>query len=87
MSRMRATFVRYASKYTVMLTRIPSFFTPHELSTAELVAPFGFTKGARLMKVKGHDNIRCTGDSDRLLPGYGYGAVRYAKAIPTSAGR
>ena len=44
-------------EYTVMPTRITSFFTPDELSTAELAEPFGFTKGARLLKVRGHENI------------------------------
>ncbi|MCP5110473.1 MAG: sulfatase, partial [bacterium] len=44
-------------EYTVMPTRITSFFTPEELSTAELAEPFGFTKGARTLKIRGHDNI------------------------------
>ncbi len=44
-------------EYTVMPTRITSFFTPEELSTTEIAEPFAFTKGARLMKIKGHDKI------------------------------
>ncbi|MCP4385016.1 MAG: sulfatase-like hydrolase/transferase, partial [Hyphomicrobiales bacterium] len=61
----RYTYFRYPEdletqeiyEYTVMPTRITSFFTPEELSTAELAEPFGFTKGARTLKIRGHDNI------------------------------
>ena len=44
-------------EYTVMPTRITSFFTPEELSTTEIAEPFDFTKGARLMKIKGNDKM------------------------------
>lgn len=61
----RYTYFRYPDdletqeiyEYTLMPTRITSFFTPEELSTAQLAEPFDFTKGARLMKIKGHDKI------------------------------
>ena len=40
-----------------MPTRNTSFFTPEELSTTEIAEPFDFTKGARLMKIKGNDKM------------------------------
>ena len=38
-------------QYTVMPTTLSSMFLPDELANAELVAPFDFTKGARLMRI------------------------------------
>jgi hypothetical protein len=37
--------------YTVMPSHLESMFSTEELSTAELVAPFDFTKGAPLMRM------------------------------------
>jgi arylsulfatase A-like enzyme len=38
-------------QYTVMPTHMRDFFSTYELSLAEMVDPFSFTKGARLMKI------------------------------------
>jgi len=61
----RYTYFRYPDdletqeifEYTVMPTRMTSFFTPEELAVAEMAEPFDFTKGARVMKIRGHDKI------------------------------
>ena len=58
----RYTYFRYPDdmarqeiyQYTLMPTHISSFFTPEELATATLAAPFRFTKGAPVLKVSGH---------------------------------
>ena len=58
----RYTYFRYPDdmaaqeiyQYTLMPTHITSFFTPEELATATLAAPFSFTKGAPVLKVSGN---------------------------------
>jgi arylsulfatase A-like enzyme len=39
--------------YTLMPTHMRNMFTVEELKTAELVEPFGFTKGCPVLKIKG----------------------------------
>lgn len=44
--------------YTLTPLHMNQRFTPEELKTAELVSPFSFTKGCRVLKVKGKDKYR-----------------------------
>lgn len=56
----RYTYFRYPAdmeakelnEYTLMPTHMHSMFTPEELKTASLSGPFGFTKGAPLLRVR-----------------------------------
>lgn len=44
--------------YTLMPLHMNQRFTPEELKTAELVSPFSFTKGCRVLKIKGKDKYK-----------------------------
>ncbi len=44
--------------YTLTPLHMNQRFTPEELKTAELFSPFSFTKGCRVLKVKGKDKYR-----------------------------
>ena len=46
------------SEYTLAATRMIGFFSKNELSKAEMVAPFKFTKGCRVMKVPNDSRIK-----------------------------
>ncbi len=48
------------NEYTLMPTHMKSFFTSEELSTAELVGPFDFSKGLKVIRTKARINPRFT---------------------------
>jgi arylsulfatase A-like enzyme len=52
---MRAPENRPPYEYTLMPTHLKCLFAPGDLREAELVAPFSFTKGCPLLKVKSSD--------------------------------
>jgi len=55
--------------YTLMPAHMDSFFLPQELATAEMVSPFGFTKGCRVMRIEmSADNVEAglTSATNRL---------------------
>lgn len=55
-------------EYTLMPSHMRGMFSPEELKEAELCGPFSFSKGCKLLKVKG---TACTGDT------HAYGSALY----------
>ena len=53
--------------YTLMTSHMRGFFSPEELKTAELVEPFSFTKGYKVIKTKAEKGLAVFGDGHLLF--------------------